>query len=220
MAPRRVAIYARVSTDHQTIQAQLHDLREYCRRKGWTQVQEFADEDVSGAAVSREHLDAMMAMVRRGRFDAVLVWKYDRYARSAMQLIMALDELKGLEVDFVSVMDNIDTTTPLGRFMFQINAGYAELERSNINERVRMGVRYALEKGVKFGRAAWTSRPGYLSEDQIARVRELAASGFSQREIARNAGLGKGTVWRILNNAPHKGDQNVAMDLVDRDVAV
>jgi DNA invertase Pin-like site-specific DNA recombinase len=203
---KRVAVYARVSTDDQTIESQIAAAMKYCESKGWHVRDEnkFIDDGISGAQISREALDRMWALIRKGKFDALVIWKYDRIARDTVALILTLDELKGIGMDYISIADHIDTTTPIGRFQYIINAGYAEMQRTATKQNCRIGIDYALKKGIKFGRAGWKSRSGCLSPEQIESVKQLAARGFSQREIVNQTRLGKGTVWRILNPPPLK----------------
>jgi len=145
LQPSRVALYARVSTlnHNQDPELQLAELREYATRRGWAIAEEFVDRGVSGSKESRPALNRLMADAHRRRFDAVLVWKIDRFGRSLKHLVNALAELDARGVAFVSMRDNLDLTTPSGRLMFQIIGAMAEFERSLIQERVRAGLRNA-----------------------------------------------------------------------------
>src|SRR5580658_8569549 len=107
-APKRCAIYARVSTADQDPTMQLDELREFAARRGWTIVAEYVDHGVSGAKDRRPDLDRLMVHVGRGGVDVVLCWKFDRWARSARHLILTLDEFRAAGVDFASVRDSID----------------------------------------------------------------------------------------------------------------
>src|ERR1700685_441869 len=149
----RVALYARVSTlNNQDPEMQLSELREYAGRRGWQIVEEFTDQGVSGCKESRPALNRLMSDACRRRFDAVLVWKIDRFGRSLKHLVNALAELAALGVAFISLRDNIDLSTPSGRLMFQIIGAMAEFERALIQERVRAGLRNARAKGRRLGR--------------------------------------------------------------------
>src|SRR5664280_2116948 len=151
----RVAIYARVSTLHgQNPEMQLSELREYASRRGWTITSEYVDQGVSGSKESRPQLNCLMADAHRRKFDAVLVWKIDRFGRSLKHLVNALEDLGAYGVAFVSLRDNLDLSTPSGRLMFQIIGAMAEFERSLIQERVRAGLRNARAKGKRLGRPA------------------------------------------------------------------
>src|ERR1019366_9179207 len=148
----RVAIYARVSTLHgQNPEMQLDELREYASRRGWSITREYVDQGISGSKESRPELNQLMDDAHRRKFDAVLVWKIDRFGRSLKHLVNALADLSAYGVAFVSLRDNIDLSTPSGRLMFQIIGAMAEFERSLIQEHVRAGLRNARAKGKKFG---------------------------------------------------------------------
>src|SRR5580658_8568023 len=149
----QVALYARVSTlNSQDPEMQLAELREFAGRRGWQIVEEFTDQGVSGCKESRPALNRLMADACRRKFDAVLVWKIDRFGRSLKHLVNALAELAALGVAFVSLRDNLDLGTPSGRLMFQIIGAMAEFERSLIQERVKAGLRSARAKGKRLGR--------------------------------------------------------------------
>src|SRR3984885_14117224 len=173
----QVALYARVSTlNNQDPEMQLVELREYAGRRGWLIVEEFIDQGVSGCKESRPALNGLMSDACRKRFDAVLVWKIDRFGRSLKHLINALAELAALGVAFISLRDNIDLSTPSGRLMFQIIGAMAEFEPALMQERVRAGLRNAVARGVRLGRPKRT-----VDSDLIARLR---ASGASWRGVA------------------------------------
>ena len=169
---------------------QLRELREYAERRGWTIVEEYIDAGVSGAKDSRPALNRLMADAHRRRFDAVLVWKLDRFGRSLRHLVNALAELETRGIAFVSLRDNLDLGTPSGRLMFQIIGAMAEFERSLIQERVRVGLRNARAKGKHIGRL-WLT----VDSEKIAELRQLGAS-WSQ--ISRETGLSRGTAQRAM----------------------
>jgi DNA invertase Pin-like site-specific DNA recombinase len=176
----RLATYARVSTLNQDTDMQTRELREYCARRGWDLVHEYVDHGVSGAKESRPALNALMLDARRRKFDAVAVWKFDRMARSVTHLLRVLEEFRSLGVDFVSLSESVDTSTPTGRMCFTVLASVAELERSLISERVRAGLRSARAKGIKLG------RPKSVDAREIERLR---AEGASFRAIGRALGI-------------------------------
>src|SRR5215472_16508239 len=150
----RVAIYARVSTPDgkgQSPEMQLRELREHCERRGWTIAGEYVDR-MTGTKDSRPELDRLMADAHKRRFDVVIVWKFDRFARSVSHLLRALETFKALRIDFVSYSEQMDTATPDGKMVFTVLGAVAELERSLIAERVRAGLRNARAKGKKLGR--------------------------------------------------------------------
>jgi DNA invertase Pin-like site-specific DNA recombinase len=125
---KRAALYLRVSTLGQNPESQLHDLRALAAQRGLQIVAEYTDR-ISGAKAKRPGLDQMMADARRGKFDVVLVWGFDRVARSVRHFLEVLDELNHLEIAFVSFRENVDTGGPLGRAMIIIIGAIAELER-------------------------------------------------------------------------------------------
>src|SRR5262245_50986418 len=148
-----VALYARVSTKNgQDPETQLQQLREYAGNRGLSVVAEYVDRGVSGAKDSRPKLDALMKDARSGRFDGVLCWKFDRFARSTRHLVTALEEFQSLGIHFVSLTEAIDTSTPMGRMVFTVLGAVAELERSLIVERVHAGLKRAKKEGITLGR--------------------------------------------------------------------
>jgi DNA invertase Pin-like site-specific DNA recombinase len=186
----RVAIYARVSTSNgsQDPEMQLRELREYAQRRELRIVEEYVDNGVSGSKDSRPALNQLMVDAHSRKFDAVLVWKLDRFGRSLRHLVNALAELEALGLTFISLRDNLDLSTPSGRLMFQIIGAMAEFERALIQERVKAGLRNARAKGVRLGRPRV-----FVSE---ARIEALRASGTSWRMIAKELGVGIGTARR------------------------
>ncbi len=190
----RTAIYARVSTtgQGQSPEMQLRELREYCERRGWRIAGEYVDAGVSGAKDSRPELNRLLADAHRRRFDAVVVWKFDRFARSVSHLLRALETFNSLGVSFVSLSEQIDTTTPTGKMIFTVLGAVAELERSLIVERVRAGLRNARAKGRRLGRP-----PACVD---ISRVAQLRGEGWSIREIAEALGVSRSLVHKTLAN--------------------
>jgi DNA invertase Pin-like site-specific DNA recombinase len=202
----RVALYARVSTNHgQDPEMQLRDLREFCSRRGWTVTKEYIDQGVSGAKASRPALNELMADAQQRKFDAVLVWKLDRFARSLKHLVNALAEFESLGVAFVSLRDNLDLSTPSGRLMFQIIGAMAEFERSLIQERVKAGLRNARAKGVRLG------RPRAIVDAQ--KIASLRDSGASWRAISEKLGIGLATVYRIAQR-PKNSSPGMAAEAI------
>ena len=150
----RAAIYGRISTSNhgQDIGLQTRELRQLCEARGWQVSGEYLDEGISGAKDSRPELNRLMADAHKRRFDAVIVWKFDRFARSVSHLLRALETFNALGIAFVSLSEQVDTTTPAGRMIFTVLGAVAELERSLIAERVRAGLRNARAKGKRLGR--------------------------------------------------------------------
>jgi DNA invertase Pin-like site-specific DNA recombinase len=188
----RCAIYARVSTQDQSTEMQLAALREYVSRRGWQIVREYVDHGVSGSKERRPALDRLVADARRRAFDGVAVFRFDRFARSVSHLARALDEFRALGVEFVSLHEAIDTSTPMGRAMFHIAGAFAELEREIIRERVRAGLRNARRRGRRIGRPRALVNHG--------KVAEMASRGLSGRAIARKLGVSEFTVRGILRD--------------------
>ena len=184
----RVALYARVSTADQNCQMQLAELRTYAAARGWPIAGEYIDSGWSGAKASRPELNRLMADARKRRFDAVLVWKLDRWGRSVADSIRSIQELTSLGVRFVAVTQNIDTdeSNPMSRFLLHIMAAFAELEREIIRERVTAGVRNARAHGKTLGRPKRVFR-----RDEALRLR---AAGMSWRKIAGELGAPLSTV--------------------------
>jgi len=188
--PARVALYARVSTAEQTTEPQLHALRQYASARGLAVIAEHVDEAISGTRERRPGLDALLAAARRRTIDAVVVVKLDRLGRSLAHLLAVLGELEALGVDFISLDDGIDSSTPAGRLFMQIRGAFAEYERALIVERTRAGLDSARRRGVKLG------RPSALSPEQRKRLARLVSFGVPSRRIAELLGIGKGTVAR------------------------
>ena len=190
----RVAIYARVSTTDQSTDSQLLDLRQYVRERGWNIYREYVDEGISGTKDSRPALNELMDDAKKRRFDVVLVWRFDRFARSTKHLILALEEFKNLGIDFVSYQENIDTSSPLGSAIFTIISAVAQLERDIIAERVKAGLRRAKENGKKLGRPRVK-----VDAQEILRMR---SQGLSLRAIAEATGISRTTVADLLSSSP------------------
>jgi DNA invertase Pin-like site-specific DNA recombinase len=190
----RAAIYGRISTSNhgQDIGLQTRELRQFCEARGWQVAGEYLDEGISGAKDSRPELNRLMADASRRRFDVVAVWKFDRFARSVTHLLRALETFNSLGIAFVSLSEQIDTTTPTGKMIFTVLGAVAELERSLIAERVRAGLRNARAKGKRLGRPRVA-----VDAAQIARLR---AQGHSWPHIARELGVSVGTVYQAARS--------------------
>lgn len=187
MKPKRVALYVRVSTGEQNADLQVNELTEYVAFRKWEKVETYADR-VSGAKDRRPALDRLMADAKRGKFDVVVVWRFDRFARSTRFLLEALEQFNSLGIDFVSLQESIDTSTNTGKAIFTILGAVAELERSTIRERVIAGQRAAKRRGVRFGRPT-----AEVDTDRVLKLRKL---GFSWRDISAEVGVPKDTLIR------------------------
>lgn len=201
--PTVVAIYARVSTGEQNPEAQLYALREYAARRGFSIYREYVDRvsgDVERRRAKRQDDRAyreLMDDAGRRRFDCVLVWKYDRFARSLSILVAALQQFSTLGIDFISYTQNIDTTTAMGRLFYHVIGSFSEFEREMIVERVRAGLANARAKGKSLGRP----------KDRSAKLRIIALrkQGLSLREIAHREERSASGVLQILRRAKKSG---------------
>jgi len=193
----RAALYARVSTDGQTTDNQLIELRAAAVRLGWTIVAEFVDHGISGAKgrKDRPQFGALLRGVARKDFDIVASWSVDRLGRSLIDLVGLLQELHSTGVDLYLHQQGINTTTPAGKAMFQMMGVFAEFERSMIRERVTSGLNRAKVHGTRSGRAI--GRPA-ASEAVEARIRALRVEGHGILKIARLAGSSSSVVQRVV----------------------
>ena len=185
-AKHRVAIYARVSTQDQDPQMQLRELRTYAKLRAFTIAHEFIDH-VSGATSERPELSILWHTARARKIDTVVVWKFDRFARSTKQLIDALEEFRHLGVDFISITEQIDTSSPMGKAMFTVISAIAEFERSLISERVRSGIAKARAQGKQHGRPK-------INADTIKEIKRLRRQKKSLNTIAKQLGVSHQTV--------------------------
>jgi DNA invertase Pin-like site-specific DNA recombinase len=205
----KAAIYARVSTANngQDPTMQTRELREYCERRGWAVAGEYVDIGISGTKEKRPELDRLLGEAHRRRFDAVVVWRFDRFARSVSHLLRALETFKSLGIEFVSLSEQVDTSTPTGKMVFTVLGAVAELERSLIVERVRAGLRNARAKGKSLGRPR-------VAVD-AARIAALRSQGLSWARIGERLGLGEGTVRRTAGASAKNPFKTVAATPVE-----
>ncbi len=189
---KRVALYARVSTDKQTCENQLNELRSIAERMQYIIVDEFIDEGISGATSSRPALDALMKSATQRRFDMVMCWSIDRLGRSLQNLIEILNELQSLKVDLFFMQQGLDTSTSAGRMMFSIFGALAEFERNLIRERVIAGQQRAISQGVKMG------RPSKMNDGMKNAIKLLRERGIGIKQIARELKIGIGTVYSVI----------------------
>ena len=189
---KRAVLYTRVSSIDQHPETQLCDLRPLAAARGYEIVGEYTDT-ISGSKAKRPGLDRLMADARRGRFDVVLVWAFDRVARSVKHFLEILDDLNHLNVEFVSFRENIDTGGPLGRAMVIIVGAIAELERSLIVERVKAGMRRAKLEGRQIGRARLD-----VNREQVVCDRR---SGMSLTQVAKRHNISRASVCRLMKGA-------------------
>ncbi|MBV9670944.1 MAG: recombinase family protein [Acidobacteriales bacterium] len=189
---KRAALYMRVSTLDQHPETQMHDLRQLAKQRGFEIVREYTDK-ISGAKAKRPGLDQMLSEARRGQFDVVIVWAFDRLARSVRHFLEVIDELQHLNIEFISFRENVDSGGALGRAMLVIIGAIAELERNLIIERVRAGMRRARLDGIRIGRAP-------LDVDRHAVIRDRER-GLSLTEIAKLHRISRASVSRLIKDA-------------------
>jgi DNA invertase Pin-like site-specific DNA recombinase len=184
----KVAIYCRCSTEDQTVNLQLDELKAYCARRQWDIAEEFIDSGFSGSKESRPALDRLMKAAKRRSFDSVLVYRYDRMARSLKQLVNTLCEFDALGIQFVSLHEGVDTSTPNGRLVFGIFASIAEFERQLIISRTKSGMQAAKARGKHIGRPK--------VEVNREQIKVLRANGLSWEAISAQTGVSRAACQR------------------------
>ena len=189
---RSAAIYVRVSTDKQTVENQVKELRQIAERRGWEVVAQYSDAGISGSKGrdGRPGLDQMLKDAQRRRFDVVMAWAIDRLGRSLIDLLGTIQTLEACSVDLYLDQQAIDTTTPAGRLMFQVTGAFAEFERSMIRQRIHAGLKRAVEAGKTLGRPR-------ISEKLERHIQDQLRAGNGILKVAREVGVGTGTVQRI-----------------------
>ena len=193
----RCAIYTRVSTDDQTTQNQILELKEIAQRKGLTVVSEFTDEGVSGAKGrdKRTGFDNLIKGAIKKDFATILVWSVDRLGRSLQDLVSFLNEIHSVDCDLYIHQSGVDTSTPAGKMMFQMCGVFAEFERGMIRERVKSGQDRAKSQGKHIG------RPSNLNDGLVHSVKYMRDQGVGIRKIARDLKIGVSTVYKVLEPA-------------------
>ena len=189
---KKAAIYARVSTSGQTVSNQVNELRKVAERHGWEIVHEYRDRGVSGAKGrdKRPQFDQMLKAANRREFDIIMSWSVDRLGRSLQHLVEFLGDIQHKGVDLYLHQQNIDTSTPSGKAMFQMVGVFAEFERSMIQERVKAGLARARKEGKRLGRPP-------VSAEIEDKIRDARKEGQGMLKIARNLGVGVSTVQRV-----------------------
>ena len=186
---KKVALYARVSTQDQKTQMQINDLKKYSKERGFTIFNEYIDNGFSGSIKKRPALDSLMADASKKKFEIVLCWRFDRISRSSKHLVELLHTFRHLGIQFISYNENIDTGSPLGEAMFTIISAMAQLERDIIRERVKAGLKNSKKT---------LGRP--KAKVDVARAKEMQDNGYSVRKIAIEMNTSPATISRILNN--------------------
>ena len=185
----RVGLYTRVSTGDQSTAMQTDELKAYCVRRNWTIFREYTDT-ASGSKESREGLNQLLADARKRKFDVALVFRYDRFARSLRQLVNSLAEFDSLGINFVSLHEGVDTSTPNGKLVFGIFASIAEFERSLIVARTKSGIESARRRGKIIGRPRVTV--------DAEKIRALRSQGLSWDAVAEHTGIKRATCQRAI----------------------
>lgn len=194
MQAKRVALYTRVSTSDQHPEMQEQELMEYIKHRNWTLYKIYSDKGVSGATERRPALDALLDDCRRRKIDVVVVWKFDRFARSLKQLLNALELFRKLGIGFVSCTEAIDTSLPHGEMLFQIIGAIAQWERSLIVERVKAGLQHARSQGKRLGRPPLR----VLTPKDVAELRrERGRTKATFRELATKYGISVFTAYKL-----------------------
>jgi len=203
---KRVVIYARVSTldKGQDPETQLMALREYAERRGFQIVDEYIDY-ASGTREDRPRYRMLLEAARKRQLDVVLVWRYDRFARSTQALVQALKEFQSLGVDFISYQENIDTTTPQGEMIFTVMASIAQFESALISERVKAGMARAKAQGKRISRTP-------IKKSIQVRIAELHGQGLSIHQISKHLGVGYGTAWNYVQRVKQKPAHHEALE--------
>ncbi len=191
---KRIALYARVSTDKQTCENQLQELRTIAERMNYTIVAEFVDNGISGMKTrqNRPALDQLMKSSTQRKFDMVMCWSIDRLGRSLQNLVEILNELQALKIDLFFLQQGMDTSTPSGRMIFSIFGAIGEFERNLIRERVIAGQKRAVANGVKIG------RPSKMNDGLRSVIQLLREKGMGIKQIARELKVGIGTVYSVI----------------------
>jgi DNA invertase Pin-like site-specific DNA recombinase len=189
---KRAAIYVRVSTDKQTVENQVRELRQIAERRGWEIVVQYSDAGISGSKGrdSRPGLDQMLKDAQRRRFDVVMAWAIDRLGRSLIDLLRTIETLQACGCDLYLDQQSIDRTTPAGKLVFQVTGAFAEFERSMIRQRLNAGLKRAVESGKTLGRPR-------ISEKLERRIQDRLRAGNGIIKVAREIGVCTGTVQRI-----------------------
>jgi DNA invertase Pin-like site-specific DNA recombinase len=191
----QIACYLRVSTDEQKTDLQQDSIINYCKMKGINtdSLYWYIDKGESGSKTSRPQFDQMMKDIRTGHYSALITWKFDRIGRSTVHLITVLEELKTLEIDFISITESVDTSSPMGKMIFGIFAVLAQFEREQLIMRTKAGMNAAKERGAKIGRTK------KLDMDQELEIVDELNKGAKIEEVINQFNISRATVYRIKN---------------------
>jgi DNA invertase Pin-like site-specific DNA recombinase len=189
---KRVAIYARVSTNDQTTQNQVLVLRELAESQGATVVFEFLDKGISGIKKDRDALNAMLTAAKARKFETLYVFSIDRLSRSVKNLIETVETLNSLGITIVFKRESIDTPSAMGQFFLTVLGSLAQFEREIMIERINAGIARAKSEGKKMG------RPSKLNDGLINAVTMLYEKGVSIRDISKTCSVGIGTIYKVI----------------------
>ena len=191
---KKVCLYCRVSTTHQTSENQLRELRAVAERMGYEIVSEFIDNGISGAKSRKDRpaLDEMMKLATQRKFEVVMCWSIDRLGRSLQHLVEILNELQAMKIDLFFMQQGMDTTTPSGRMIFSVFGAIGEFERNLIRERVIAGQQRAKASGTHIG------RPTKMNDGMRSAIQAMHQNGMSIRQIAKSCQVGIGTIYSAL----------------------
>ena len=191
---KKVCLYCRVSTTHQTSENQLRELRAVAERMGYEIVSEFIDNGISGAKSRKDRpaLDEMMKLATQRKFEMVMCWSIDRLGRSLQHLVEILNELQAMKIDLYFMQQGMDTTTPSGRMIFSVFGAIGEFERNLIRERVIAGQQRAKASGTHIG------RPTKMNDGMRSAIKAMHENGMSIRQIAKSCKVGIGTVYSVI----------------------
>lgn len=189
----RAAIYARVSTEDQHCDMQLNDTRKFATRMDSTETVEYIEKESS--VKRRPIFERMMQDAKAGKFEVILVWRIDRWARSMKDFVITVGQLDAMKVRLISTTENVDTgdQNPFAEFQRGLLALLAQLERKIIVARVRAGMAAAKQKGIRCG------RPKAVVDK--SKIRTMSRAGYSLRAIGKKHGISYATVNRILKAA-------------------
>lgn len=191
---KKVCLYCRVSTTHQTSENQIRELRAVAERMGYEIVSEFIDNGISGAKSRKDRpaLDDMMKQATQRKFEMVMCWSIDRLGRSLQHLVEILNELQAMKIDLFFMQQGMDTTTPSGRMIFSVFGAIGEFERNLIRERVIAGQQRAKSSGVHIG------RPTKMNDGMRSAIKAMHQNGMSVRQIAKSCKVGIGTIYSVI----------------------
>lgn len=225
--PKKVGIYVRVSTEEQvstgiSLDAQVEKLEQYCKLNSWDVIRKYVDAGLSGSTIERPELQKMIDDCRNGHINVILVYKLDRLSRSLRDIILTIDELREYDVDFVSITEQIDTTTAVGQLMFHIIGAFAEFERNIIRERVIFG----MDKKAKDGHVQYKAPFGYeyvegkliMNEEEAELIRDIFRAYLldkSTYKVSKKFNISQRQAHRILTNMTYLGKVKWKGEIID-----